>query len=151
MKQYTVYNLETGEITKSGICSEYEFDLQANDKEGVIEGNADNKTAFVFNNKIVQYTELQINTKANRPIYNCKWSNVTFEWVDLRTNDDKFYEASFTVKTIRNQLLVESDWTQLPDVTLANKQDWAVYRQALRDIPQQSGYPFNIIWPVKPE
>lgn len=28
---------------------------------------------------------------------------------------------------------------------------WATYRQALRDIPQQDGFPFNVVWPAKPE
>ena len=49
----------------------------------------------------------------------------------------------------RDQLLQQSDWTQLPDVPLATKEAWAVYRQALRDITQQPD-PFNIAWPVAP-
>lgn len=51
---------------------------------------------------------------------------------------------------VRNQFLTSSDWTQLPDVTIANKPAWAVYRQALRDITAQSGFPFNINWPTRP-
>jgi hypothetical protein len=53
----------------------------------------------------------------------------------------------------RNTLLQISDWTQIPNnpLTTEQQQEWATYRQALRDIPQQSGYPFNIIWPVQPE
>jgi hypothetical protein len=54
-------------------------------------------------------------------------------------------------KTKRNRLLYESDWTQLPDVTLSNKAAWATYRQALRDISKQSGFPENIIWPTPPQ
>ena len=46
-------------------------------------------------------------------------------------------------------LLAQSDWTQLPDVHLATKETWAIYRQALRDVPEQSD-PFNIVWPVAP-
>ena len=55
------------------------------------------------------------------------------------------------VKLDRNLLLQQSDWTQLPDVPLETKQAWATYRQALRDITTQEGYPFNVIWPTKPE
>lgn len=29
--------------------------------------------------------------------------------------------------------------------------EWAVYRQALRDIPQQDGFPFNVVWPNSPD
>lgn len=50
---------------------------------------------------------------------------------------------------LRTQLLVNSDWTQLPDVPLSaeKKAQWATYRQALRDITNQSGFPDNINWP----
>jgi len=50
----------------------------------------------------------------------------------------------------RDQLLQESDWTQLPDVPESTKSKWAAYRQLLRDIPQQENFPDNIIWPQKP-
>jgi hypothetical protein len=50
----------------------------------------------------------------------------------------------------RDNLLVKSDWTQLLDVPENIKTLWQVYRQALRDIPQQSGFPQNIVWPVAP-
>lgn len=50
----------------------------------------------------------------------------------------------------RNQLLAASDWTQLPDVPLETKEAWATYRQALRDITDQPGYPLDIAWPTPP-
>lgn len=50
----------------------------------------------------------------------------------------------------RNQLLKDSDWTQMPDYSGANKADWATYRQLLRDVPAQSGFPNTINWPVEP-
>jgi len=50
----------------------------------------------------------------------------------------------------RNQLLKDSDWTQMPDYSGANKADWATYRQALRDVPAQSGFPNTINWPAEP-
>lgn len=50
----------------------------------------------------------------------------------------------------RNRLLVETDWTQAVDVPQAIKDKFAPYRQALRDVPQQPGFPENIVWPVKP-
>jgi hypothetical protein len=53
---------------------------------------------------------------------------------------------------MRNEALARSDWTQLPDVplTLEQKTAWATYRQALRDITAQPGFPDNINWPMKP-
>jgi hypothetical protein len=50
----------------------------------------------------------------------------------------------------RTIALTQSDWTQLPDVPLATKEAWAVYRQALRDITEQPGYPLDVVWPEPP-
>ena len=52
----------------------------------------------------------------------------------------------------RDALLVESDWTQLADSPLSAgvREAWTVYRQALRDISDQSGFPQEISWPVAP-
>lgn len=55
------------------------------------------------------------------------------------------------IKTKRNRILYETDWTQMPDVTLANKAAWAAYRQELRDITTQAGYPTEITWPTPPQ
>lgn len=51
----------------------------------------------------------------------------------------------------RNTLLQESDWTQLPDAPLTEekKQEWVVYRQALRDITQTFSNPDDVIFPEK--
>ena len=53
-------------------------------------------------------------------------------------------------RSLRNYLLSQSDWTQVADAPV-DQAVWAVYRQALRDVPQQSGFPNNIIWPTKPQ
>jgi hypothetical protein len=52
----------------------------------------------------------------------------------------------------RISFLVNSDWTQLADVPLSaeKKAEWATYRQALRDLTDQPGFPENINWPVAP-
>jgi hypothetical protein len=59
-------------------------------------------------------------------------------------------EISQFAKAWRNRELSSCDWTQLPDVDLANKWDWAVYRQQLRDLPQQDADPKNWVFPVRP-
>jgi hypothetical protein len=43
-------------------------------------------------------------------------------------------EYEYVMRAIRNDLLKESDWTQLPDATV-DREAWARYRQALRDFP----------------
>jgi hypothetical protein len=54
------------------------------------------------------------------------------------------------VRAARDGLLVASDWTQLSDST-ADKPAWATYRQDLRDITAQAGFPWTINWPTQPE
>ena len=49
----------------------------------------------------------------------------------------------------RNQLLIESDWTQSRDVFLPNDEKWKTYRQQLRDLPKNTD-PMNPVWPTKP-
>lgn len=58
-------------------------------------------------------------------------------------------EQAKAVRTDRNKRLADCDWTQLADST-ADKAAWAVYRQALRDISAQPGFPFNVVWPLDP-
>lgn len=54
------------------------------------------------------------------------------------------------IRARRNALLAASDWTQLPDAPV-DQTAWAAYRQALRDITEQEGFPANVIWPTQPE
>ena len=49
----------------------------------------------------------------------------------------------------RNYLLTASDWTQVVDAPV-DQSAWATYRQALRDVPDQAGFPNNITWPEPP-
>lgn len=60
-------------------------------------------------------------------------------------------EKALKARGRRNAELVVSDWTQLPDVPAwVNQSAWATYRQALRDVPQQAGFPNSISWPQQP-
>ena len=62
-------------------------------------------------------------------------------------------QQEMQVRAARNSLLDLCDWTQLPDapLTAEQKQEWAEYRQALRDVPEQAGFPDAVIWPSIPE
>jgi hypothetical protein len=59
-------------------------------------------------------------------------------------------EQAKNVRASRTEKLKDSDWTQIADST-ADKAAWATYRQALRDVTQQSGFPWTITWPTQPE
>lgn len=54
-----------------------------------------------------------------------------------------------SIRTQRNSLLVASDWTQVADAPV-DKPAWATYRQALRDVTAQEGFPFNVVFPTPP-
>ena len=54
------------------------------------------------------------------------------------------------IKQLRNKLLAASDWTQSKDIPVEVSSKWTEYRQALRDITSQEGFPTDIVWPVKP-
>ncbi|WP_255199355.1 tail fiber assembly protein [Photobacterium damselae] len=56
------------------------------------------------------------------------------------------------IRSYRDRLVTESDWTQMPDAPLSveKKAEFTAYRQALRDIPQTFDNPDDIIWPAKP-
>lgn len=62
------------------------------------------------------------------------------------------YALNSGIREMRNIFLKDSDWTQLADVSLpeAKRQEWATYRQALRDLPQNTPDPRNVSWPPKP-
>ena len=60
-------------------------------------------------------------------------------------------ELDASARMQRNALLAASDWTQVGDTPdKVDKTAWRVYRQALRDITEQDGWPFNIQWPKEP-
>jgi hypothetical protein len=59
-------------------------------------------------------------------------------------------EQAKSVRTSRGDKLKDSDWTQVADAPV-DKAAWATYRQALRDITGQDGFPWTITWPTQPE
>jgi len=64
---------------------------------------------------------------------------------DAGANDRQATE----VRAERNAKLISTDWTQITDST-ADKTAWATYRQALRDLPNATGFPWDMEWPTEP-
>ena len=58
-------------------------------------------------------------------------------------------EQAKSVRQSRDDKLKECDWTQVADAPV-DKDAWAAYRIALREVPDQAGFPWTIDWPVKP-
>jgi hypothetical protein len=79
---------------------------------------------------------------------------VEYQSVRPKTDEERQAEINSLWENIRNQrnfLLEKSDWTQLSDSPLnpEKKEEWLVYRQALRDITNQLN-PKEIVWPIEP-
>jgi hypothetical protein len=53
-------------------------------------------------------------------------------------------------RNTRSRLLSKTDWTQGKDIPDSISSKWAAYRQALRDVPNQPGFPWDITWPSEP-
>lgn len=72
-------------------------------------------------------------------------------WFDFAKNQEITNKEKEVRKT-RDELLTETDWTQVVDSALSEEQKEAyrIYRQALRDITDQPGFPYEINWPTKP-
>jgi hypothetical protein len=78
------------------------------------------------------------------------------EWISTPATPEEIAERTDNkaaeVRSIRNQKLAACDWTQLADSPLDpdGKAAWALYRETLRMIPQQAGFPWNVQWPPEP-
>lgn len=84
----------------------------------------------------------------NRPSLINSIDNNIEGWMAV-AKEAEYKKLADTVRAKRDVLLAETDWTQVVDSPLcdAQKANYQNYRQALRDIPQQDGFPYVINWP----
>jgi len=77
------------------------------------------------------------------------WTQVyTVEDMLPEEAEERHKEWADKMRGLRDQLLATTDWMALSDNTMTP--EWASYRQALRDITSQGGFPYTIEWPIKP-
>jgi len=69
-------------------------------------------------------------------------------WRDMAKREEAG-DLAAKIRADRNRRLVSTDHTQLSDAP-GNREDYRLYRQALRDVPQQPGFPYDVEWPVEP-
>ena len=83
--------------------------------------------------------------------YSWEAQSVNGVWTQVWSTQELAEEvASSNVRNERNRLLTKSDWTQGKDISDSVSTAWATYRQTLRDIPTQDGFPYSVIWPEVP-
>ena len=123
MYKYSRYNLETGRFTGQGSNSDQD-NVSAKDGEGLIEGHYDQSTKMAVDGSVV-----------DTPASTIEQEEIDRAWLDLKGS--------------RNMMLQSSDWTQVPDAPV-DQQAWAIYRQELRDLPDNTTDPRNPVWPTRP-
>lgn len=66
--------------------------------------------------------------------------------------EQEYNEVAAAARKARNALIAETDYLLEADypISKAEKAKWTTYRQALRDVPEQPGFPYEIVWPMKP-
>ena len=81
----------------------------------------------------------------------------SIDWTQMKTAEqletERLERASESARNQRDRLLTESDWVTIRATDTGDPvpTEWQTYRQALRDIPDQTGFPEQIDWPQEPE
>lgn len=153
MNTYLIYDTASGEIECSIISAEQSIPPMPAGK-AAIAGDVTPATHYVRNGVLVAYTDEQARAKATGRAPYRNWCNTTFAWIDVRPQEAIDASAAASARAKRDVLLTESDWTD----TLSAKarlgdelyDAWQTYRQALRDVSNQAGFPHQITWPEPP-
>ena len=105
-----------------------------------------------------KFTEIKVDPSTSRPFRGPRFMQDESTLVTLTVQEQEqqamerhAQQQAVKARDKRTQLLAETDWTQMRDIPEAVSQAWMDYRQALRDVPDQEGFPMNIQWPQKPE
>lgn len=121
---YSVYDLDTGRFTGFGSNPNQEL-VEAGEGQGIVEGHYDQGTQMVVDGVVVDIFESTLEQEA-----------LDKAWSEFKYN--------------RNRLLQNSDWSQVPDAPV-DAAVWALYRQQLRDLPENTIDPHNVVWPEHPQ
>jgi hypothetical protein len=134
-----IYN-ENGQITRLVDVPPELIALQPQANEYVLIGVANLETQYV------NVETAEILDRPRKPHDHSKFNWQTKQW------EDDPATAKRQVLSKRQQLLSMSDWTDTVSAStrLENYNAWQFYRQQLRDITTQEGYPFNVVWPTQP-
>jgi len=142
MSSFYIY-LPTGEITQTGYCPDDQIEQQIlKPSEAICVGTAIlGKQYCLADGTLVDMPD--------KPSDAYKFNYATKQW------EPDAEWAQTIVLSKRLTLLQESDWTDTASAPTRLGQtlyaQWQTYRQALRDIPEQSGYPLNVVWPTPPQ
>jgi hypothetical protein len=140
-------------LTEEGlVLSYYEYlaeGIESSETTILLEDKPENLSSFLKS----YYKNNEFKELPEKPSNYHIWNLETEQWQEPENYQQLlFNEAASKVKQERQRLLATTDWTDTVSAStrLENYNEWQSYRQALRDITKQEGYPFNVIWPTQP-
>ena len=125
-------------------------DFQFTNARRNIWGTIDAKVTIAKTGEVIVFTASSEDSEDyGRQLYD--QLNTTYSSQVADCPESERHEAfASMVRADRSNLLKGTDWTQNSDVPEATRTLWAPYRQALRDITSQAGFPYDISWPTSP-
>lgn len=131
MRQITEYKIETGKITRVLLLPDA-HKFSPIDGMSYIDGNYPDDKFCVVEDVLV---ERKPDPETQKVAYESQLSDDELAWLNLRR--------------VRDRILFACDWTQAPDAPV-DQAAWAVYRQQLRDLPDNTEDPRYPVWPTPP-
>lgn len=98
------------------------------------------------------FTALTKDSQTHRVVHGDNWE-WSVEAIPAPTPEEEESELAAKVRAQRDELISETDYLLMADYPISEEELAAVktYRQALRDVPQQDGFPNDVVWPEKPD
>lgn len=105
----------------------------------------------VFEQERPEVDRFHVATQKDLPdLVNGQW---VLQWVVTAKTEEQLAQdtedKAAEIRGQRNGKLTDSDWTQVADAPV-DKTVWLAYRQALRELPLQPGFPWEVTWPIRP-
>lgn len=150
---FTVYDKSTGEILRTGIANNPAAQVLYMSEDVIPVEAFDPENEYVKNGVLKR--------REPSPGVWAIWDLETEQWVDVLTAEEHAEleagerEIQFTIlRQERDKRLAASDWTDTLSASQRLSKDvqdqWAAYRMALRDLPDNTVDPTNVEWPVPP-
>ena len=92
---------------------------------------------------------MRVKLTANGKVPLSEKENLYFDKMEAEYEAGADDRAASEIRAERDSKLAKTDWTQVIDAPV-DQEAWATYRQALRDLPSQEGFPNEVTWPTEP-
>ena len=143
---WSVYRIGDGVFTGRVVrCAAGLVSMNLREGEAAMRGEVDRDRWCVVDGVLAEYQPAMPDDDGGRLAWS--WDAVAWQWRSELTD----IARAESVRAERDRRLSACDWTQLPDVPQSTAAVWLVYRQALRDMTSQAGFPGAVVWPTEPQ